>query len=122
MTVNTRTTIGIYAPNISMDSLISLLYLQLSDLAEEIEVGLIKSKSLKFRMPELEAVVNRRRPIIMAFIRAIFTCAISIGATRFIFIDSNEGRAQRDSTAKQDKLESLAGEINLLQLVKIEIY
>ncbi len=116
--------IYIYAPNISKENLISLLYLQLGQIGEDIQLKIIKQNRKGYRAPEMVAVLeNSAIDIVAVFVARLFEIAKGLGGTRFVFKNAEEQEVSlspMNITACQ--IVDLSNEMSSADFEKIEIY
>ena len=117
-------TIYIYAPNISKENLISLLYLQLGAIGENIQLEIIKQKRKGYRAPEIIATLEDvASDVVTVFIARLFEISKGLGGTRFVFKNAEEQEVNlspMNITACQ--IVDLSDEMGNIEFEKIEIF
>ncbi|MGH1363577.1 MAG: hypothetical protein ACRBF0_08480 [Calditrichia bacterium] len=115
--------IDIYAPNISKENLISLLFLQLTEIGDRIEMNIIKQERRLFRAPEMEVFMKEEDvSLTAAFTARLFEVAKGLGGTRFVFKGENNEELRSDVNITTCNLIDLSESVSKLDVKKIEIY
>ncbi len=115
--------IDIYAPNISKENLISLLFLQLTEIGDRIEMNIIKQERKRFRAPEMEVLLKENEETLTAaFTARLFEVARGLGGTRFGFKGENNQEVRSDVNITTCNLIELSESSSKLDVKKIEIY
>lgn len=118
------TRIPVYAPNLSKDSFISLLYLQVPDDDNHIHLTMLRAEGSKFRAPEFEARIDHGTPELQGrLLRGLFEVGRSLGGTQFVFREAEEGSEQRlMANASETTVETILADLAGRRLAVVEIY
>lgn len=101
------TRLPVYAPNISTDSLIDLLSLQLGEYFTLISVERIERK-VTFRSPEFSITVDTATPWLKAMVvKELINAARMLGATQFTFEHAGFPMRRQPTNLPPEKIEHL---------------
>lgn len=114
----------IYAPNISKENLISLLYLQLGNLGDQIQLEILKKQKKGFRTPEMIAKLkDATDDVVAVFVARLFEIAKGLGGTRFVFKNAQDEELNLSPmNITACKIVNLSNEMGDTEFEKIEIY